>query len=445
LASEDELRTWVEEVTAGEVTDWRPIAGGNRCRSWAVNVAAGSSTQALYLRYQPPRPPSVEPYTVWREARVYEALYEKGVLMPRLIATHPTIPAMLTERVPGRADFRRAPVDDQAVIALEFIDGLARLHATPPDRVLGEILTPGSTVADCVRHELAVWRAMYEETGRSDALIELALGWLEDNVPAVVGPPVLVHGDAGPGNFLFDQGHLTVLLDWELAHRGDPIEDLAWFSMRSVMEPVPNFPACLDAYSARSGTAVDRTRLLYHRAFVCARVVIIRHRNVTGRPGSSIVSRALNRRLLVSALAEANGVRLPPERPLCGDATPRGALYDGLIEDMRGLADAADAGVAETAKDAARVLKYLRDVDRLGRAAESADLAEIGALLGQEPVGVDGGLADVLAAHRDGALGLDAVIRLLADQTSRAAQLAASASGGLADRTFPPLSPGSDD
>jgi hypothetical protein len=366
--------------------------------------------------------------------------------MPRLVATHPGHPAMLTERIAGRADFRRAGMEDQAVIALEFIDALAGLHMTPPDEAIGETLTPGSTIAECVGHELAVWRAMYEETGRSDALIDLALEWLEDAVPAVSGPPVLVHGDAGPGNFLFDQGRLTVLLDWELAHRGDPIEDLAWFSMRSVMEPVPNFLACLDAYSARTGEPVDRMRLLYHRAFVCARVVIIRHRNVTGRPGSSIVSRALNRRLLVSALAEANRVRLPPHRPLLGEATPRAGLYDGLIEDMRDLAgSAADAGAAETAKDAARVLKYLRDVDRLGRAAESADLADIEALLGHRPTGVEDGLAGVLRARRDGAIGLDAVIRLLADQTARAAELAASASGGLADRTFPPLKPGPDD
>jgi aminoglycoside phosphotransferase (APT) family kinase protein len=443
--SEDQLRAWVESVASGPVTGWRPIVGGNRCRSWAVDVAGASGMQALYLRYQPPRPPSVEPYTVSREARVYAALDGKGVLMPRPAATHPSLPAMLTERIAGRADFRRAAVEDQAVIALEFIDALATLHATAPDREIGETLTPGSTIAECVRHELAVWRAMYEETDRSDALIDLALEWLEGAVPAVDGTPVLVHGDAGPGNFLFDGGHLTALLDWELAHRGDPIEDLAWFSMRSVMEPVPNFRACLDAYSARTGEPVDRARLLYHRAFVCLRVVIIRHRNVTGRPGSSIVSRALNRRLLVSALAEANHAPLPPEQPLGGEATPRTGLYDGLIETMRRLAAAEDIDVVETAKDAARVLKYLRDVDRWGRAAESADLAGLAALLGREPIGVEDGLAGVLGARHDGAIGLDVVIGFIASQTARAAQLAASASGGLADRTFPPLDRASHD
>ena len=40
---------------------------------------------------------------------------------------------------------------------------------------------------------------------------------------------VLLHGDFGPQNMLFDaSGHLAALVDWEFAHLGDPIEDLAW-------------------------------------------------------------------------------------------------------------------------------------------------------------------------------------------------------------------------
>jgi aminoglycoside phosphotransferase (APT) family kinase protein len=47
------------------------------------------------------------------------------------------------------------------------------------------------------------------------------------------GPPrkvsVLVHGDFGPQNMLFAAtGQLAALVDWEFAHLGDPIEDLAW-------------------------------------------------------------------------------------------------------------------------------------------------------------------------------------------------------------------------
>jgi aminoglycoside phosphotransferase (APT) family kinase protein len=140
-------------------------------------------------------------------------------------------------------------------------------------------------------------------------------------LPDPDGPVVLVHGDAGPGNFLFEHGHLTAVIDWELAHLGDPMEDLAWFSMRSVMEPVPDFAESLADYERFAGAPIDRSRLLYHRVFVSARVVVIRHRNVTGEPAHAIVSRALNRRLLVEALADASGTAVPRPEPIAGRDT----------------------------------------------------------------------------------------------------------------------------
>ena len=42
--------------------------------------------------------------------------------------------------------------------------------------------------------------------------------------------PGLVHGDYGPQNLLLEVApwKVSALLDWEFAHAGDPIEDLAW-------------------------------------------------------------------------------------------------------------------------------------------------------------------------------------------------------------------------
>jgi aminoglycoside phosphotransferase (APT) family kinase protein len=41
---------------------------------------------------------------------------------------------------------------------------------------------------------------------------------------------VLVHGDFGPQNMLFDEvtAEATAIVDWELAHLGDGVDDLAW-------------------------------------------------------------------------------------------------------------------------------------------------------------------------------------------------------------------------
>ena len=67
--SESALIAWVAATVGGTVSRTRPVTGGNRYRSWAVDVATpGGQDLPLYLRYQMPRPPSAEPYTVAREA-----------------------------------------------------------------------------------------------------------------------------------------------------------------------------------------------------------------------------------------------------------------------------------------------------------------------------------------------------------------------------------------
>jgi aminoglycoside phosphotransferase (APT) family kinase protein len=442
VASEAELRSWVEEVAKGTITRWHPISGGNRCRSWAVDTQADDGVvRELYLRYQPPRPPSAEPYTVWRETEFYRALADTDVPAPRLIAAHGAIPAIVTERVPGQADFRRLTDDRQkAIIADEFIRAIAKLHALP----LKNVTLPGHSggrISDCVKGELGIWRAMYEETGHTDPLIDLALDWLHANMPDPDGDPVFVHGDAGPGNFLFDDGHMTALLDWELAHTGDPMEDLAWFSMRSVMEPVPDFPARIREYEKASGRQIDLPRILYHRVFVSTRVVIIRHRNVTGEPGNSIVSKALNRRLLIDALAAASGIVLPPRIAIKAGPTPRTPFYDAVLDDLRDniAAVSTNGSVIAAAKNAAKVLKYLREADRLLGIADRQRSEELERLLGKRSARFEDGNMELRQAVLNHRLPFENLIRFFADDVGREAQIAALSSGGLAARQFPEL------
>jgi aminoglycoside phosphotransferase (APT) family kinase protein len=446
-ASHDDLIHWVESVAGGKVMSWTQISGGNRCQSWTLETtrADGRGHDKFYLRYQPPRPPSAEPYTVLREAEIYRALLGGSIPAAKLIAVNPQLPAILTEHMPGRADFRRiSDARERAAIAAQFIEALAALHKLPIENRGFPGLTRGATIADCVRAELRIWRAMYEEAGSSDPLIDLAMNWLTTNVPDVEGKPVLVHGDAGPGNFLFEEGRLTALIDWELAHAGDPLEDLAWFSMRAVMEPVPDFAERIREYGRLSGITPDRTRILYHRVFVTTRVVIIRHRNVTGQPGNSIVSRALNRRLLVAALAAANSVVLAAPSRLDAPATPRTPLYDSVIDEMRDeiVAVSQEPRVVAAAKSAAKVLKYLREVDRFGAVVESQELAALEAVLGSRPSDIAAGRTEMMRALREGRLSFAEVIVFFAASVQRESSLAASASGGLAERTFPSFDEG---
>ena len=440
-ASEAELVLWVESVIGGTVTSWRPISGGNRCQSWAVGLS-GATRPGVYLRYQPPRPPSAEPYTVWREAEIYRLVGGSATRAPRLLAVHPDHQAIITELKPGRADFRSLEdTPEKMRIAFDFIEAIAHLHRLkiPAAPLLG--FAEGMTIADSVRAELDNWYAMYSETGSPDPLTEFAMEWLSENVPEPTESPVLVHGDAGPGNFLFEEGEMTALIDWELAHPGDPMEDLAWFSMRNVMEPVPDFLACIRHYEAQAGRPVDLQRILYHRVFVSARVVIIRHRNVTGLPGNSIVSRALNRRLLVDALAEATGVKLAAPSQVEAADTSQTALYDGVLDALRDdiASVSRDNGIVAAAKNSAKVVKFLREIDRLGPLVAQSERAGLAGLLGHPVTKLRDGRDELLARIRAKALSFDAVLKFFAEAVAHDAQLAALTSGGLASRQLPSL------
>ena len=96
-------------------------------------------------------------------------------------------------------------------------------------------------------------------------VFELAIKWLRDNLAAAAhdGPPVLVHGDFRNGNIMVSpEDGLVALLDWELAHLGDPMEDLGWPCVPSWRfgqhhNPVGGFGAradLYDAYRAAGGT-----------------------------------------------------------------------------------------------------------------------------------------------------------------------------------------------
>ena len=86
------------------------------------------------------------------------------------------------------------------------------------------------------KHRLRLVVPVDESAAEVDSLVALwpAANWLERNLPALDRASV-VHGDYRAGNFLFDEasGRITAILDWELVHLGDPLEDLGWICMRS--------------------------------------------------------------------------------------------------------------------------------------------------------------------------------------------------------------------
>jgi aminoglycoside phosphotransferase (APT) family kinase protein len=173
--------------------------------------------------------------------------------------------------VPGGSVFQakgKVPED----LAQTLAEILARLHALPPMTELSALSESvntgrwGQSLDQCVKGYLEdYWSLFQREIHLPSPALASMFGWLLSNIPAMSGPPVLLHGDIGFHNFLFDDGHLSAVLDWEFAHLGDPAEDLAY--VRNTVGPALDWEAFMAAYQAAGGSPVSAERLQFFQVW----------------------------------------------------------------------------------------------------------------------------------------------------------------------------------
>ncbi len=168
-----------------------------------------------------------------------------------------------------------APLDDATRVQLaeQFIDALAALHeldwSMRPMAQMASELAPENAAGQ----ELQFWMAQYERWAmRPYPLFEWGARWLLEHPP--IAPRLsIVHGDYRTGNFLEVTGKITSILDWELAHIGDPHEDLGWASLPMYMggtklicrlvEPDRFF----EHYQSRVSFELSMKSVAYYKAF----------------------------------------------------------------------------------------------------------------------------------------------------------------------------------
>jgi aminoglycoside phosphotransferase (APT) family kinase protein len=101
-------------------------------------------------------------------------------------------------------------------------------------------------------------------------VFELALRWLRDHDPGPSDEVTLVHGDFRHGNLIIGPDGVRAVLDWELAHTGDPMEDLGWVCVNSwrfgeIDKPVGGFGTREELFAGyeAAGRRVDANRVTF--------------------------------------------------------------------------------------------------------------------------------------------------------------------------------------
>ncbi len=222
-------------VSGVELSDLRRTATGFSRENWTLDATLHFGSHARVVPLIVRRDPEGTLLDTDREHEisVLRALQPTAVPAPEVLWADPHgsrfgRPTVVLRREEGECDWwvlnSARPLAERLVLADQFIELLAKVQDVPLSDLRGSTLTdPGPAAAS---HELEHWcRLLAENALEAQPELELAHAWLADRL--FESPErVLVHGDFKPGNILLHDSRSPILLDWETAHLGDPLEDL---------------------------------------------------------------------------------------------------------------------------------------------------------------------------------------------------------------------------
>ncbi len=269
---------------AFEIANARRLSGGASRETWAFDARPtdGGASLPLILRRDPPRAQDVEIDMVGRgidrvtEARLQRIARKGGVRVAEVTFILEPSDGLgdgyVMERIEGETIARKILRDaDYAqarpILARQCGEALARIHAMA-----------GVEMPDLADRPPDVqwqeYRAILDGFEDKHPTLELAFRWLEKRMPPPA-PSRLVHGDFRMGNIIVGPDGLRAVLDWELAHTGDPMEDLGWICINAwrfgvLDKPVGGFGTLDDliaGYEGAGGAPVDRERVQFWEVF----------------------------------------------------------------------------------------------------------------------------------------------------------------------------------
>lgn len=446
------LAAAIETVTGARITAVKMRGGGGASREGAeldLAMPEGRSVRA-YMNFDVHKAGAGDDAAFLREAAILRALSgplaDSGVRAAPFIAAIPDKRALIGGFIAGEANYNKlSPGPERSAVARDFMGQLARLHAIDVAKTPVDGMGPIEHPRALIERRIAALREGNSGTAW-DPLIHLAIDWLAENIPPDLPTPVIVHGDAGPANFLYADGQVTALLDWELVHYGDPMADLAMLCLRMLFQPFVPLPEAFAYYAEAGGQPLDRARVRYWRLLFQTGFARRSRLDDPAAPpppnlGMNMVYSTIHRRVLAEALAEAAGIALDkvslPDLP----KGPHARSFALALNDLRDaiVPRLSDQQAAVKAKGLARLVKYWRDCERYGPALDESERVGISAALDRDFTDNASAWAALCAAVEASTLPRETAIRLCHGHVAREALLMADAMGSLAHTQFAPL------
>ena len=256
-----------------------PLGGGEASVIASRQLSGGRSKQTILVSLEGARglPSSVVVRQDWSSAvtgtsvvseyALLRRVFDAGLRVPQPLLLEKSAdalggPFLVVTPMPGGAqgDIFNPPRSEG--LALQLAEQLAKLHQLSTD-AFSELGVPIEAYSREQLHAgLQGFRALIGKLGAPCRTIDIAMDWLQQNIDKVSGGRAMLHNDLGFHNFLVDGEELTAILDWELAHIGNPAADLGY--VRDWISQMIPWGRFMEAYRSAGGPQIDQPTLDFY-------------------------------------------------------------------------------------------------------------------------------------------------------------------------------------
>lgn len=264
------VATWCAGATG--IANAARLSGGASQETWSFDIVHPDGNIGAILRRAPIGYGAAPDRAagLGAEAVLMQQAYAAGIPSPRVMHVLSPVDELGTGFIMGRVDGETIPrkiLRDEKFaaarpkLARQLGGVLAKIHALGLPQ-LPELrrMTAASEIGELERD--------YRSLNWPRPVFDLALRWLRDNDPGPSPEVTLVHGDFRHGNLIIGPDGVRAVLDWELAHFGDPMEDLGWICVNSwrfgeIDKPVGGFGSREELFAGYEAEArcVDPARV----------------------------------------------------------------------------------------------------------------------------------------------------------------------------------------
>jgi aminoglycoside phosphotransferase (APT) family kinase protein len=385
--ADQKVRDWLERELGGIIVAferqprWRP--------AWYADLSLDGRVHRYYVRGS--RGGNfLEMITLAQEAGVNRVLHKHGVPVPAVHGMIDDPPAIVMDRLPGRANLATAVDDAERDAVLDqYIEAMRRMHEIDV-REFGAIGLPVPADNRAAALNLyAIGEANYRRAKSAPSpMIEFMWRWMRRNVPAGRQRRALLQADSA--QFLYENGTMTGLLDFEAAYIGDPVAEFAAMRSRDCAEPLGDIGRIARKYEAATGDRIDKNAVEFHTAGWSLMTPFQWEHSVRHpAPGDSWLEYFTwlvgCGRWALEAIAQVVGAPLeilgrPDEGP--SSSSYWQASFRNLESVLDEWPGSGTGSVNSAAERARAVTRFAEHVHAFGRELEGAEVREISEILG---------------------------------------------------------------